>query len=67
LLALDSELRRQVESGLATLHDRATELLRRRRDMLSAIADALIEKRFLTGQEVKKIVERFPIEEQASS
>ena len=67
LLALDPELRRQVESGLTTLHDRATELLRRHKDILSAVADALIEKRFLTGQEVKKIVERFPLEEQASS
>ncbi|WP_291414508.1 AAA family ATPase [Devosia sp.] len=62
LLVVDPELRRQVEKGLADLYDRAVDLLRRHKGVLLAVADALIEKRFLTGEQVKKVVERFPLD-----
>jgi len=38
------------------------DLLRRHKGVLLAVADALIEKRFLTGEQVKKVVERFPLD-----
>lgn len=52
LLSYDRDLRAAVEADLQRLYAKACALIRRRRAAVERIADALVAKRFLTGDEV---------------
>lgn len=54
-LQFDRELREVVERDLQRQYARAVALMRRRRVVLERIADALVQRRFLTGEEVEKL------------
>lgn len=60
LLRADPELRAAVDGDLARLHGRATEIVRRHRPALDAIAAALLERRHLTGDEARRIFAKHP-------
>ncbi|MET4524065.1 AAA family ATPase [Bradyrhizobium sp. JR18.2] len=54
-LRFDPKLRAAVDRDLATLHARAVEIVRSHRAALDAIATALVERRHLSGDEVRRI------------
>ncbi|MET4260009.1 cell division protease FtsH [Bradyrhizobium sp. S3.12.5] len=54
-LRFDPKLKAAVDRDLATLHARAVEIVRRHRKALDAIATALVERRHLSGDEVRRI------------
>jgi ATP-dependent Zn protease len=56
----DRRLRATVEKHLQQLHARAEALVGEHRDAIAAIADELAEKRFLSGEAIKTIMERCP-------
>jgi cell division protease FtsH len=58
LLRIDPVLRAAVDRDLARLHARAVEIVRRHRAALDGIAVALIERRHLSGDEVRRIFAR---------
>jgi cell division protease FtsH len=55
LLTIDRELRMQVETALARLYQDACSLVSRHRAFLEALVEMLIEKRYLTGEEVRAL------------
>jgi len=55
-LLVDPEFRRRIDTALHELYQRAIDLVHGRRSALLAVADALIEKRFLTGADVAEII-----------
>jgi cell division protease FtsH len=60
----DRELRTKVEQHLRTLQERADEIVRRHRDAIVAVADQLRTRRQLSGEEVRRIVEATPPNDQ---
>jgi len=56
LMTVDRVLEGKVHRTMAELYDRAVKLMREHRSKLLAIADALVERRFLTGAEVESIM-----------
>ncbi|HEY8063808.1 MAG TPA: AAA family ATPase [Methylosinus sp.] len=60
-LAFDHGLRAAVEADLARLHARALDLIRRRRADVEHIADALLTRRFLTGDDVAALLAPPPV------
>lgn len=51
------DLRSKVEEHLRALQGRAEEIVHRHRDAIGAVADRLITRRQLSGEEVRRIVE----------
>ncbi|UPK19141.1 AAA family ATPase [Bradyrhizobium sp. 131] len=62
-LRLDRTVRNRVDETLQRLQAQACEIVERRRDQVLAVADALIEKSFLSGEEIEKILARTPAED----
>jgi ATP-dependent Zn protease len=60
LLRIDPPLRAAVDRDLARLHARAVEIVCRHRAALDGIAAALIERRHLSGDQVRRIFARHP-------
>lgn len=60
LLRFDEPLRAAVNQDLARLHARAVEIVEQRRDAIEALATVLAERRHLTGDEVRRIIEAHP-------
>lgn len=60
-MAFDHALRAAVEADLRRLHARALDLIRRRRADVERIADALLDRRFLTGDDVAALLVTPPI------
>ncbi|WP_051949383.1 AAA family ATPase [Methylosinus sp. PW1] len=60
-LAFDHGLRAAVEADLARLHARAKDLMRQRRADVERIADALLDRRFLTGDDVAALLATPPV------
>ncbi|MDR3422856.1 MAG: M50 family metallopeptidase, partial [Xanthobacteraceae bacterium] len=58
LLALDPKLRAAVADDLARVYAGAVAMIRRNRAAVAALADALIDKRFLDGAEAEAIVRK---------
>lgn len=56
LMTVDRDLARKVETTLSDLDVRTTILLETNRNVLTAIADALVRERFLTGEAVRKLI-----------
>ncbi|MFC7699457.1 AAA family ATPase [Bradyrhizobium sp. GCM10028915] len=54
----DKSLRRRVEADLVRLEKQAARLVRRNRDAIVAVADALAEKRHLTGEAIRALFEK---------
>jgi len=52
--AIDAEVRALVEEG----HRRATEIITRRRAVLDALSEYLLEKEVISGEEVDEVIER---------
>ena len=61
----DHELRSKVEQHLRTLQARADEIVRRYRDAIIAVADQLSIRRQLSGEEIRRIVDATPPDENA--
>jgi len=61
LMGIDPTFARKIEKVLSDLYDRALDLLRSHRNSLDAIADALVDKRFLTGAEVESVLAKTAI------
>lgn len=57
----DPTFRGKVDSTLKALYERALELVRTHKTEVEAIADALVERRFMTGAEVHAILERHSV------
>jgi hypothetical protein len=57
-LSFDHALRAAVDADLARLHARALDLIRHRRADVERIADALLDRRFLTGDDIAALLER---------
>ncbi|PSO22721.1 AAA family ATPase [Bradyrhizobium sp. MOS002] len=55
-LRLDRTVRNRVDETLQRLQARACQIVESHRDQVLAIADALIEKSFLSGEEIGKIL-----------
>ena len=55
LANLDLELRDKVEADLRRLYDEALALIRQRLPAVNAVADALLARRRLSGEEVERI------------
>ncbi|TDX59693.1 peptidase M41-like protein [Methylosinus sp. sav-2] len=60
-LTFDHALRAAVEADLARLHARALDLIRRRRADVERIADALLTRRFLTGDDIAVLLAAPPV------
>jgi ATP-dependent Zn protease len=58
LMGVDPLFVRKIEKALADLYERAMDLLRQHRNTLEAIADTLVERRFLSGAEVESMVRK---------
>jgi ATP-dependent Zn protease len=56
LLSLDQDLRGVVDAQLKRLYARALELVRARKGAVEAVANALGERRVLSGAEVAEIM-----------
>lgn len=56
-ISRDKSLRRRVEADLARLEKKAVRLVQRNRAAIMAVADALAEKRHLTGDAVRALFE----------
>jgi cell division protease FtsH len=61
----DRELRSKVEQHLRSLQARTDEIVRRHRDAIIAVADQLSIRRQLSGEEIRRIVEATPPDENA--
>ncbi|WP_298257285.1 AAA family ATPase [Bradyrhizobium sp.] len=57
ILRHDQALRRRVDKHLAELHERAIELMRHHRDAVETVARRLVERRHLSGDEIRVIYE----------
>lgn len=57
-LLMDPLFRAKVDAALTALYDRALELVRKHESEILAIADALVERKFMTGEEVRAILDR---------
>ncbi|EHR00271.1 AAA family ATPase [Bradyrhizobium sp. WSM471] len=55
-LRLDRTIRQRVDERLHRLQARACEIVEVRRDQIVAVADALIERSFLSGDEIERIL-----------
>lgn len=55
-LRLDRTTRQRVDERLQRLQARACEIVEKHRDQIADVADALIEKSFLSGEEIEKIL-----------
>lgn len=55
-LRLDRITRQRVDEVLRQLQARACDIIEKRREQVVAVADALVEKRFLSGDEIGKIL-----------
>ena len=53
----DKTLRRRVETDLVRLQKRAARLVRRNQDAIVAVANALAEKRHLSGEAIRILFE----------
>jgi hypothetical protein len=60
LLQYDPMLRMAVNQDLARLHARAVDIVERHRASIEAVAAALADRRHLTGDEVRRLVEAHP-------
>ncbi|SEI20896.1 AAA family ATPase [Tardiphaga sp. OK245] len=60
----DRELRSKVERHMQALQGRAEEIVHRYRDAIVAVADRLRTRRQLSGEEVRRIVEATPTNDQ---
>lgn len=58
LMGVDPLFVRKIEKALADLYERAMDLLRQHKATLEAIADSLVERRFLSGAEVESMVRK---------
>lgn len=56
-LLRDPEFRRRADKTIRDLYQRTIDILHENRPALNALAESLLEKRFLTGAEVESIVE----------
>jgi cell division protease FtsH len=56
----DPHTRRRVDEAMRRLQARALEIVERHRAQVEAIAQALIRRRFLSGEEIKEILARTP-------
>jgi cell division protease FtsH len=63
----DQRLRGRVEQHLRTLQARADEIVHKRRDAIIAVADRLQARRQLSGEEVRRIVEATPPNDQVET
>jgi cell division protease FtsH len=61
----DRELRSNVEQHMRRLQARTEELVRRRRDAIIAVADQLRIRRQISGEEIRRIVDATPPNENA--
>ena len=61
LMGVDPVFVRKIEKALSDLYDRTLDLLRLHRTTLEAIADALVEKRFLSGADVESVMAKTAI------
>ena len=57
-LLVDPLFRAKVDAILKTLYDRTLELVREHESEILAITDALVERKFMTGDEVRAILDR---------
>lgn len=57
LIGYDAELRRRIDEVLRRLLTEVHQLLQARRAELERLADALAERRFLTGEDIKDLLE----------
>jgi AAA+ superfamily predicted ATPase len=57
-LLMDPLFRAKVDAALTALYDRALELVRKHESEILVIADALVERKFMTGDEVRAILDR---------
>jgi cell division protease FtsH len=57
LLGLDPGLRHKVDKHLAELYERASELIMRHRAAIEAVADRLRKRRYLSGEEIRRLYE----------
>ena len=60
MLECDPRLAARIRVRLAGAHEQASELVRRRLGAVSALADALVERRTLSGEEARDLVRRHP-------
>ena len=58
LMTVDRVLETKVHKVMAELYERALELMREHLPKLEAIANELVERRFLTGAEVESIIRK---------
>ncbi|MHC2623994.1 ATP-dependent Zn protease [Bradyrhizobium huanghuaihaiense] len=56
VLRLDRTVRSRVDETLQRLQARACKIVEERRDPVLAVADSLVEKSFLSGEEIEKIL-----------
>ena len=63
----DRELRSKVEQHLRTLQARADGIVQRHRDAIVAVADRLRTRRQLSGEEVRRIVDATPPNDQTNN
>lgn len=63
-LRLDRTVRHRVDEMLKRLQARACQIVESHRDQVLAVADALIEKSFLSGQEIGKILAGVCVDEE---
>lgn len=56
-LLLEVDFRRRVDRTMSELYQRALDLLHSQRTALLAITDALVERRFLSGEDVEGIID----------
>lgn len=67
MLAKDPSLAARIRSALADAYDAALILVRRRSDAVEAVADALLERSAINGDELAEIVARHPAHSVARS
>ena len=60
MLECDPRLAARIRLRLSGAHEQASELVRRRLGAVSALADALVERRTLSGEEARDLVRRHP-------
>ena len=60
MLECDPRLAARIRLKLSGAHEQASDLVRRRRAAVAAVADALVEFRTLSGDEARNIVRRYP-------
>ncbi len=63
MLAADPELAARIRARLRGAHEQAAELVRHRHAAVTALADALVARRALSGAEARDIVRLHPVSE----